>query len=212
MQNDLYAAAKARMEAPDDASFLIRDGEGCVMFSAPHCVKQWREGREKFAEPETGVLAEMLHLKLCCPIIRKQTFCHDDANWDAECGYKDALAAYAAAHGILCLVDLHQMAAERPEMICIGTDEGRNVEHPLMAEKILSVFQEKGISSVHVDHPFKASCPHTVSAAIHRRLGIPCIQLEINSRLLRRDFDEYALDTVFDCLCAVREHITEMVK
>ena len=60
MQNDLYAAAKARMEAPDDASFLIRDGEGCVMFSAPHCVKQWREGREKFAEPETGVLAEML--------------------------------------------------------------------------------------------------------------------------------------------------------
>ena len=64
MQNDLYAASKARMGAPDDASFLIRDGNGCVMFSAPHCVKQWREGREKFAEPETGVLAEMLPLLL----------------------------------------------------------------------------------------------------------------------------------------------------
>lgn len=211
MQNDLYAAAKARMEAQNDASFLIRDGEGCVMFSAPHCVKQWREGREKFAEPETGVLAEMLHLKLHCPIIRKMNFCHDDANWDAVCSYKDAVAEHVSRQGVRCLVDLHQMAAERPEMICIGTGDGKNVENPQMAEVFLACFEEKGIPSVFVDHPFKASYPHTVSASIHRRCGIPCIQLEINSRLLRSGSREYALETVFDCLCEIHKRLSEMV-
>ena len=35
-------------------SFVICDAKRKVMVSAPHAVTQIREGKEKYAEPETG--------------------------------------------------------------------------------------------------------------------------------------------------------------
>lgn len=210
MLKDIRARAGERMNAPGGESFLIRDGRGSVMFSAPHCVEQWRDGKIKFAEPETGLLAEMLHLQYRCPIIRKQTFCRDDANYDQVCSYKQALARYIKEHDIRCLIDLHQLASSRPEMINIGTGEGVNVGDARIIEAVKNCFLQNGIASVWVDQPFKASYPHTVSAAMHRICGIDCIQLEINSALLREDEKNEGFARVYRSLCDCFEKLTEM--
>ncbi|MBQ4640336.1 MAG: N-formylglutamate amidohydrolase [Clostridia bacterium] len=208
MLEKIRAAARARLEEKGEVSFILRQGAGSVMFSAPHCVEQLRNGCIKYAEPQTGLLAEMLHEGLHCPIIRKQNNLNDDANYDAVCPYKDVLSDYVNRQGVRYLMDLHQLAPSREEIINIGTGEYENADEEV-ARAVEKCFLKAGIP-VWIDQPFKASYPHTVSAAIHRRCGIQCVQIEINSRLLMEGQGEYCLEKVYRCLAECHRALTEL--
>ncbi len=186
-------------------SFELIEGSGSVMISAPHAVEHTREGRVRYPEPQTAELAKLLQETLDCPIIYKTANAEDDANYDEDCPYKQAAAAYIRSHKVRFLLDLHQMAGSRPLQICIGTGRLMNMQDERLVNQLAELFEQRGIVSVSVDEPFAASYPYTVSSYIHRECGIPCLQIEINSNLLMEGQPAYALEQV-------QEVLTELVK
>ena len=189
-------------------SFELLKGNGVVMVSAPHSAEQLRKGRKKYGEYLTGVLVNMIHDRIDCPIIFKTKNCSDDANFDEKCRYKRKLSRFVKKNGIRYLIDLHQMNTEREELIDIGTGYGKNVEaDPGFVEKVMSCFTEKGVDGVFVDEPFAAIHPFTVSSYISRECGIPCIQIEFNTRLLSKRYKECRFDDVLEALCGLINEI-----
>ena len=166
-------------------SFKLVKGYGKVMVSAPHAVEQLRNGRRKYAEPYTGVLARFLHDSTGCPVIFKTKNMKDDANHDETSPYRDALAQYVRENGIAYLIDLHQMSAERGLEIDLGTGYGENIAaDPSLLDETINAFRERGFSEITVEKHFPAIYPNTVSAATARGCGIACIQIELNTKLL----------------------------
>lgn len=198
---NVFRSANKAMGEFKEQSFVIKHGAGKIMFSAPHSVEQIREGRVKYAEPQTGLLVEMLHETLGCPIIRKTANFNDDANYDPVSDYKTALAEYVNENHIAFLADLHQLAPSRDVMINFGTGNYENIDDAQLLNIFVSTFQENRVGSIQIDEPFAASYAHTVSATIHRECKIPCLQIEINSRLVKEKFDEFALEAVYKALC-----------
>lgn len=180
---------------------LLRTGTGPVLFSAPHSVLQTRQGRTKHAEPQTAVLAELLHAETGCPIAYKTEHRDDDANFDAVCPYKDALADYISRSGVRFVIDLHQLSPARDVMVDIGTGDGRNGCTPEVLNVFLRAFSARRLGVIQVDEPFGGCYAHTVSAFLARRCAVACVQLELNSRLLWPDFAEYDMAGVFAALC-----------
>lgn len=129
---------------------LLRAGEGPVLFSAPHSVEQTRQGRTKPAEPQTAVLAELLHAETGCPILYKTAHCGDDANFDAVSPYKDALADYVSGRGVRFVIDLHQLAPARDVMVDIGTGGGKNGCTPAALNVFLRAFSARPLGVVPV--------------------------------------------------------------
>ncbi len=178
-------------------SFVIKKGIGSVMLSAPHSAEQTRNGRKKYGEYHTGAIVNVLHDELNCPIIYKEKNRGDDANYDEKCRYKTKLREYIKKHGIKYLIDIHQMNPSRPEIINIGTGYGKNIKKdPTILEKAIACFSENNFAPVTVDTPFAAIHPYTVSAFISRECGIPCLQIEINTRAVSKRYEECALDGI----------------
>lgn len=192
--------AEGLMRGFDDRSFMIKPGSGSVMFSAPHCVEQTRGGQPKCAEPQTGVLAEMLHSELNCPIIRKTSNLGDDANFDAASDYKGTLVRYVKENHIKFLVDLHQLAPSRSVMINFGTGNWNNLSDKHLFNLFLSAFTGRNLGRIQIDEPFGACYEFTVSATVHRECGIPCLQIEMNTRLLSPKHDAGSFEAVYGAL------------
>lgn len=173
-----------------DESFKFEDGEGPVIISAPHSVEQTRDGRIKFAEPQTGVLARILHQEFHCPVIYK-TYNDGDANFDAISEYKNALVSYINQNtNIKVLIDLHQLSPLRDVMIDIGTGSGKNIfQNTNLVSIIQSSFDENLIRPIEIDVPFDASYEYTISSYIAKNCTIPAIQIEMNSSLFMQEID-----------------------
>ncbi len=183
---------------PQRDSFEIKDGESRVMISAPHAVEQLREGRIKYAEPQSGALALLMGKQLGVPVIYKTRNCDDDANYDKQSTYKDALCEYIRKNKISFLLDLHQLASSREMTVNLGTGRYKNVDKETVG-MIAGIFEEQGLIPIGIDDPFGASNPYTVSSYVARHCGIPCLQIEINSRLLIDNIKE--TEKVFEALC-----------
>lgn len=200
-KSEMDALLQVFTTARHQHAFEIVDGTGPVIVSAPHSVEQTRKGAVKHGEYQTGVLCKLLHRQLQCPIAYKLQNNQDDANYDAVCNYKTALVAFVRKNHCRFLLDLHQMAPFRPEMINIGTGKGRNIYmRQDLVGKMTAIFTARAIWPVTIDTPFNAAFPHTVSATIARECQIPCFQIEINSRLLSDHYPEYNFDAVLAAL------------
>lgn len=194
-------------------SFVIEKGAGAVMVSAPHSVEQTRAGRIKYGEYHTGVLARMLHDETDCPVIFKTHNKRDDANFDRTSPYRDALMKYVRENGVRLVIDLHQMSAQRSELVEIGTGEGKNVaSDPYAVDELIECFHRHGFRDIELDGNFPATYPNTVSASVSRECGIACIQIELNTRLLSNEFRDCRFNEVFDAMkefIALREGIKQ---
>lgn len=190
--------------------FVIKKGKGKVLISAPHSVEQTREGKIKYGEYQTGILANMLHDKLGCPVVYKTFNNGDDANYDSNCSYKEAVADFVFKNDILFLIDLHQLAPRRVENIDIGTGFGENIKQYTDFPNIVwQEFAAQSISNITIDTPFDASYPYTVSSFISRHCGIPCIQIEINSRLVCDEYDDFCFDRIMAALTSIVNYLNK---
>lgn len=171
-------------QQPHNKSFKILEGQGSVIVSAPHSVEQTRDGKIKFAEPQTGVLARLLHDELNCPVIYKTKNCKDDANYDEYSSYKDALSSYIEKSNIKFLIDLHQLSPKRAVNIDFGTSNFKNINSLECLNIILGEFTIQNLGLIQIDTPFDASYPYTISSYIHNKCKIQSIQIEMNSKLL----------------------------
>lgn len=195
------------------ASYEILTGTCPVMISAPHSVFQTRNGERKPAEPYTGALAKMLHNELSCSVICKTRNLKDDANYDRNSPYKNDLAKYVRQNGIICVIDLHQLSDSRNVMIDIGTNCMKNLNNNLEPLNIiLEAFSKRNLGILQIDEPFAASGKYTVSAFISSSCDIPCVQLEINSRLLRPAFFNIKVRKVYEALVEIIQNLSLSVK
>lgn len=201
------AEASFEKSLDTDKSFVIKEGSGCVMISAPHCVEQLRNGKTKFAERQTGVLAEMLHELTGCPIILKTRPEDGDANYDAVCGYKTELSEYVKNNGIKFIIDLHQLSPERKVMVNLGTGNCKNVSDKTLLNIFVSSFTKEKTGMLQIDEPFAGAFANTVSSYIHRNCGIPCMQIELNTRLLSEEYAEYNFEGVCKSLERCIRHL-----
>lgn len=190
------------------ASYEILTGTCPVMISAPHSVSQTRNGKRKPAEPYTGALAKMLHNELSCSVIYKTRNLKDDANYDKNSPYKNDLAEYVQQNGIKCVIDLHQLSDSRNVMIDIGTNRMKNLYNDLkLLNIILEAFSKRNLGILQIDEPFAASGEYTVSAFISSSCRIPCVQLEINSGLLRPAFFNIKVRKVYEALVEIIQNL-----
>lgn len=74
---------------------VLSYGKIPILLSAPHSVKQKREGKIKAHEFYTGAITEYLAEKIGCSVITKQYLIEEDFNDDAN--YEDYRCAYKTA-------------------------------------------------------------------------------------------------------------------
>ena len=192
-------------------AFELIDGKGKVLISAPHCVSQTRNGKIKFSEPHTGVLAKMLHDALGCPIICKLANLGDDANYDEVSDYKDALLDYIVQNDIKFVIDLHQLAPSREVLLNIGTGGYTNLSDEKIVLLLKQKFESYNIRQISIDTPFTGGYPHTVSAFVAREGKIQSVQLEINSRLVIDEFEEFAFKNILDALIDITNELEKLL-
>lgn len=192
-----------------ESSFELLSGKGKIIVSSPHSVEQTRLGKKKFAEPQTGALAKLLHDKLGIPVIYKTKNCGDDANFDERSSYKDAIVEYIKENKIEYMIDLHQLAPSRDVMIDIGTGKMKNVKNEKIVQIACDVFRKYDLGKLEIDTPFDASYPYTMSSYVSRECDISCMQIEMNSKIVRTDSKNSKEEKVF---LALVELIGELEK
>lgn len=193
----------------DDNDFVLIKGDLPILLSSSHSVTHYREGKSKYGEYMAGVLGTILSEKLNCSLITKVKNNLTDPNYDIEHPYKNECVNYIKENNIKLFVDLHIMSDKREANIEIGTGFGRNVFYnDTYKETLKSDFENNNLSPIIVDELFSASNEFTVCATVSKLSGIPCIQLEINWRLL--DFN--SLNFSFDALIkSLEESILSLI-
>ncbi|MFG6120064.1 hypothetical protein [Thalassobacillus sp. B23F22_16] len=188
----------------EETHFYQHSGTVPIIVSAPHSVPQLRKGNLKQGEYRTGVLAIQLHEDLGCFSMYKTRNNGDDANFDETCEYKEALIETIKHNQIELLIDLHIMSPKREADIELGTGHGENISYnTYLIERCINSFKENGIENIIVDENFPASYPHTVSATIARECNIPCIQVEMNWRILDTEPGLENFLNVYNSLAAI---------
>ena len=200
MRQDTLEALRYFSDFSHEESFVLLPGRGAVMVSAPHAVVQTRNGGLKQAERYTGMLCLLLNRRYGVPCIYKARHMQDDANHDAQSPYRDALCEHIQHSGARCVLDLHQLAPRRAMALCIGTGHGRNLNGFTDAPmRICRIFKRHALTPVTLDDPFAASAPYTVSATV-ARMGVPALQLELNTRFLLEGYPDEQFENVLAAL------------
>jgi len=153
-----------------------------VMVSAPHSVAHIRNGKQKFAEPDTAAIVVFLvHEIKCAGIVNIDG--HRDPNFDKDKPFCDVMEETAKVYNIKAFLDLHESAPSRSYSFAIGTGYGKNVnENPDIASGLLKICEKHGISDAVVDlHPYAGAGEDRVATTMNRRSGLPAVQLEINA-------------------------------
>lgn len=191
-------------------TFQITEGELPVILSAPHSVTHFRNGKEKIGECMTGALVTILQKRLNCYCISKTKNDLTDPNFDDVHPYKEAIKQLVREKHISYLLDLHIMSSKRDPAIEIGTGKGKNIFHDFQFVTILKeTFEKFQIRPVIVDELFSGGFKNTVSSEISRSTNIPCVQIEINWRLLDLASSNHQ---VVDVLNALEESILKIIE
>lgn len=187
---------------PLDSSGLVqRLGRLPILYSAPHACRHWRGGAWKKQDAYTGAMAEWLHRLTGGHALYINHQINPDPHDDGEDNpYKQALRALAQEHPLRLIVDLHGVRGSRDFIAALGTMNGRTC--PAYEAEIIACFEAAGFLRGHpdplerlaVNHPrFTGGLRHpTVTRFAWEALGIPAIQIEINSwaRVLEDDEPE----------------------
>lgn len=165
-------------------SFEIVEGEVPIILSAPHCVKQTRNGKMKGEEGETGAIVQYISERTNCWCIYKTANNQDDANYDTENNpYKEAIIQIVENNKIKLLLDIHGAGYENDFDIEIGTGQMENLQRKnFIIDELKESFIINNIKNIAVDTKYKAISEHTISRQISQKTKIPCVQLEINGR------------------------------
>lgn len=179
-----YLAQQFDVGAPH--YFLL--GSNSVIVSAPHAVEQFRNGRIKFHESYTAVLAELLHVQAGTHAIIKQRNLMDDANYDDYSPFRNDLIRYIKAHKIKLLMDLHIMKESNEHQIELASGNGHNILHNwALIDTMTNIGNQYNLDKIVIDVNFLALNPNCVASHISLECQIPAIQLEINWGLLKRE-------------------------
>lgn len=202
--DELYSKEKIRLENKEK-SFKVIKGKIPIILSAPHTIKQLREGKVKGAEHQTGAIASILAKEIGCFAIYKTYNNSDDANYDIKNNeYKEEIKKIIKENDIKILLDIHGAKDEHGFDIDLGTAYGENINNNIeILEKLKSYFKKYNIENITENKTFKADSIRTISKYINEETKIPCIQLEISCKY--RNLDN--LDNIERLIKALEEFI-----
>lgn len=182
-------------------------GDLPILLSAPHAVKQIRNGEIKAHEFYTGAIVECLAKQIGCACITKQYLientANDDPNTDnANCSYKTAIKQFLQKYNIKLFVDIHGLSSKRDSVVDICIDKGKNINDMTYVLALQKCIENKfGTDKSSIDKYFKASSENIMSKWVHRNFDISAIELEINGayRWFEGNTEKQSLDLFF-CL------------
>ena len=102
-----------------------------------------------------------------------------DPNFDRPSHYKKELEQFINKHEVGLLIDLHGAALKWSFSVDLGTANGQTITSDKL-KRMVSIFEEHGITDVVVDEVFTAKNTATVTNYIHTQCDIDCVQIEIN--------------------------------
>ncbi|MBQ7633107.1 MAG: hypothetical protein IJS88_03235 [Alphaproteobacteria bacterium] len=182
-------------------------GDLPILLSAPHAVKQIRNGKIKAHEFYTGAIVECLAKQIGCACITKQYLIenttNDDPNTDnAYCSYKTAINQFLQAHKITLFVDIHGLSSNRDSIIDICIDNGKNVNDMTYISALQNCIENKfGANKSSIDKYFSAFSENNMSKWLHSNFDVSALELEINGayRWFEGETEKQSLD-LFLCL------------
>ena len=182
-------------------------GDLPILLSAPHAVKQIRNGEIKAHEFYTGAIVECLAKQIGCACITKQYLIentiNDDPNTDnAYCSYKTAINQFLQEHKIKLFVDIHGLSSKRDSIVDICINNGKNVNNIAFVTDLQECIESQfGANKSSIDKYFSAFSENIMSKWIHSNFNISAIELEINGayRWFEGDTEKQSLD-LFICL------------
>ena len=191
---------------------LKKYGTNPILISAPHSVKQKRDGKVKDHEFYTGAIAEYLGEKLNCSVITKSYLSpekyNDDANYEEDCIYKTAISDFIRNNKVFLFIDLHGLAGGRDSIIDICINNGKNSEgstyHLELKEKVDSFFGE---GSATIDRYYSAEPDYVLSNWVNTKHHIPSLELEINGAY--RWFEGDCLQQSMNLLSILEDWLSE---
>ncbi len=163
-----------------DKDFVLLEGSNKILISAPHGVPQTRLGKIKLQEP--GSLATALNLKSRsnCFFIAKTQNNFDDANFDENSAYKDAIKNLIRQKKIKYIVDIHCLAKNRPCDVNLGIGLGRNVAENLdLFNHLEKSLASKGFKTS-IDAPFMGGFATIAGSMKNCFPKLWTVQIEIN--------------------------------
>lgn len=161
--------------------FQYKQGVIPIVVSAPHAVKQVRNGLIKDSDLFTGSLALLLENLTGCHVIYRTSTGNGDSNKDENCRYKNFLLSKIEENSLQCLIDLHGIHKKRNLLIDVGTLNGLSINKEI-ENIIVKCFKGEDIHDVHFNQIFDANKKGTVVKTIWQNSGIPSFQLEINGQ------------------------------
>lgn len=174
----------------EEQTFEVIEGKIPVLLSAPHSVRQLREGKIKGKDRYTGAITIELAKQTNSFAIYKTYNNQDDASYDIENNeYKEKVLELIDKHNIKVFLDIHGAKDTDEFDVDIGTDEKRNLNGKTqILENLIKNLKEKGITKIGIDKKFKACTMHTLTKKIASSTNIACMQIEITRKY--RDLEQ----------------------
>lgn len=176
-----YAINDYNGEKINNSNYILITGENPILLSAPHAVKQIRDGNIKEEDRYTGAIVEYL-CKICnCYGIIRNYNSGDDPNRDnfgIGLEYKNKILEMVKENNIKLVLDIHGCTNDHGFDFCIGTNNGENLNGETRILKALES-ELNAIGKVAIDDYFKACFEWNVSRYVSHNSNIPSIQLEI---------------------------------
>lgn len=186
-------------------SFEVITGNIPILISAPHSVRQIRNGKIKEKDAYTGAIAIELQKQTNCYCIYKTKNNNDDANYDIENNpYKQEILKIINENQIKLLLDIHGASDKHGFGVDIATGEKENLNNNEYLLKLLEeTLKKHDIENVEIDTIFKAKSIHTICRTISKKTSIPCIEIEIAKKY--RDIHNFS--QIVKIIEALKEYI-----
>ena len=177
-------------ENQSNKSFEIIEGKIPVLISAPHSVRQIRNGKIKGKDMLTGAIVKEITRRTSCWGIYKTHNNNDDASYDIENNnYFERALQIMKENNVKMFLDIHGAKDNEEFDIDIGTSNKENLNgREDVLKKIIDIFNKNGIQNIGIDQKFKANTMHTLTKKIALNVDIPCMQIEITKKY--RDLDQ----------------------
>lgn len=165
-------------------SYEVIEGNIPILISAPHSVRQLRNGKIKGKDLNTGPIVIEIANQTKCFAIYKLFNNQDDANYDIEKNdYKEEVLKIISENNIKLFLDIHGAKDTNEFDIDIGTDNYNNLNGKReVIKKFIQVCNKNGIDNIGIDKKFKANTLHTITKTVAVNTNIPCMQIEITKK------------------------------
>lgn len=136
----------------DNKNYVLKKGEIPILLSAPHAVRQYREGQVKIADYLTGPLAMYLAQKCNCSYMARVCNDNDDPNYplgvtleNVDNEYLAILRGFLQESHQLLMVDLHGCSNAWPHDLSMWSDNYGTCDEEII-KLFASNFSMQGLS------------------------------------------------------------------